>query len=246
MDKYIEPISKKENAALDMDDSFSLPVKASNRGIVRIGVVGSKRGIGTTTTAIQFVKYLNTCEPGSAAYLEYNQTGYLDNLLNTYILDDEDTRLERYLFKGVELYKDPKKLSVLPKYDYMIYDYGSVEDIIDLSSLYEKDLILLVGGAKPNANEMGKMTMAMKMVYDQKNVFYLFNFIHPQEQKDVLQVQGDLADRTYFIKYAPSPFILNQDHISLFHDILTRPLEISKEVGKSKKLLQRLFPRGRE
>jgi len=238
-DEIVEPKNEDVDESEEVfPNTFIIP-KATP---MKIAVVGSKRGIGTTTAAIQLVKYLNSCEPGSAAYLEYNQTGYLDNLENTYILDHEDHELEKYVFKSVEMYKNPRKLALLPQYDYMIYDYGSVEDIVDLSSLYEKDHIILVGGAKPNANEMGKMTIAMKMVYDQKNVFYLFNFIHQQEQKGVIEMQGELADNTGFISYAPSPFILNPDHSKLYHSILTRPKK-SDEHQQRKTIFQRVFPK---
>lgn len=229
-------------SATPVDEMYSFYQKKS-KDTIRIAAVGSKRGIGTTTAAIQLVKYLNGVEPGTAAYLEYNQTGYMDNLQKTYIVENENQELESFVFKNVELYKNPRKLTLIPKYDYLIYDYGSVEDIIDMSSVYEKDYILLIGGAKPNSNEIGKMTMAMRLVYDQKNVFYLFNFIHEQEKEDVLEAQEDLRKKTFFLGYTPSPFILNAENSGMFYKILTMP-EAEPEIEKSHKILKRIFPKG--
>lgn len=251
IDKYLEPAAEEtkepEVKAEENIVSYIKKTKINKKmeGTIRIAVVGSKRSIGTTTAAIQFVKYLNGIEPGTAAYLEYNQTGYVENFRNTYILDSEDTERECVTFKSVEMYMNPRKLSLLPIYDYLIYDYGSIEDIMDLSSVYEKDLIILVGGAKPNANEMGKMTMAMKMLYDQKNVFYLFNFVHPQEQPFVLEIQENKSDHTYFLDYAPSPFVVNPNHGKVFFEILNTPQEDNMEEMPKKKFMSRLFPGGR-
>lgn len=213
------------------------------RGGVKIAVVGSKREIGTTTLAIQLIKFLNGREDGCAAYLEYNNTGYVERLRNTYILDEERTENDCILFRNVEIYYNPRKMpEILSQgYDYLVYDYGSIEDLNELLSVFEKDLILLVGGAKPNSNEINKMTNAMRSVFDQKNVFYLFNHVHPHIRNDVLKAQGEKSNRTYFMEYAPEPFLYNAEYDAIFLEILQSDYEKVDVTQGKRKRLSRLF-----
>lgn len=207
--------------------------------VLRIAVAGSQRRIGTTTVALQLVKYLNLQKEDSAIYLEYNGTGYVSACRQRYE-PQEEPELCGIRFQHTRLYENPQKLSELLSlgYSYIIYDYGSLKEGADRSSIFEKDRILLVGGSKPN--ELAAMTDAIRDVLDQKQVFYLFNYLFDRqvEQRWVLDQMKSKADHTFFLASAPDPFTYHPKHGEVFESILrSEPERMVKESRQ-----QRLFP----
>lgn len=207
--------------------------------VLRIAVAGSQRRIGTTTAALQLVKFLNLQQEDSAIYLEYNGTGYVDACRNQYQVQEEP-ELSGIRFRNVRLYENPQKLSELLScgYSYIIYDYGSLKEGADRSSIFEKDRLLLVGGGK--LGELAPMTDAIRDVLDQKQVFYLFNYLHDctKEQEDVRKLMRGSDAHTFFLSSAPDPFTYNPDHSPIFERILR---EEPKQVVKESRQHQ-LFP----
>lgn len=207
----------------------------------KIAIVGSKPYIGTTTVCLQLVKHLNTLEEYNAAYIEHNNTGYIDCVQQLYIMDAEDPAIGRISLQNMDLYYDIRKLpEVLSRgYSYLIYDYGDITQLPDYSSILEKDIILLIGGIK--ANERVDMTEAMKMVYDQKNVFYLFNHVPAGDREYVRKEQAEKAVKTYFMPYTPDPFTYNPDTAELFNCILQSDYQRLDVTGGKGKKIRRLF-----
>lgn len=209
--------------------------------IQKIAVVGSKRGIGTTTAALQLVKYLNDKHAESAIYVEMNDLHYVDALENYYNCESADPDAAVCKLGGVLLSKDIKKLDRLEyKYPYYIYDYGSIQDNGDPVSLYEKDIIFLVGGIK--ANEIKDTTDAIDRLYTKQNVLYIMNFISERSRENALDFMEDKAKKTYFMDIARDPFVLSAKNKEIFEAAF---VELNKEkpdgIKFKKSKLRRIF-----
>lgn len=232
-----------EKIEMPPKDTFHVQnVKRKPGSIVKIAVVGSQSRIGTTTTALQLAKFLNLQQDGSAAYMEYDQSGYTLNCKKLYDCSREPSGLGGVAIQNVDMYYDSRKINDICRqgYDFLIYDYGNIEKVQNISSLFEKDLILLVCGAK--ANEFQKTTDAIRRVFDQKQVFYIFNYVFSEkDQSWVRNQQGPKSDQTYFMQQVPDIFVYNPDHDAMFFQILNTDYEQKDIVSGKKGKLRRIF-----
>lgn len=188
---------------------------------LRIAVVGSQSRIGTTTAALQLTIWLNQQAARRAAYLEYNRSGYLASLQTLCRCAGEDRRMQSIRYQNTDLYQNPERISDIAQqgYRYLVYDYGALQAVRDRASLYEKDRILLVAGAKPG--ELEQATEAIRKLYSQKHADYLFNFLFtPEEQRSIRDLQEHLNQRTFFLAPASDPFVFCPEHAAIFSAIL--------------------------
>ena len=216
----MEPVQtdSKQQAAAHLIPEQKQPFHPSP---LRIAVVGSQSRIGTTTAALQLTIWLNQQEAHCAAYLEYNRSGYLASLQTLCRCEGEDRRMQSIRYQNTELYQNPERISDIAQqgYRYLVYDYGALQAVRERASLYEKDRILLVAGAKPG--EMEQATEAIRELYSQKHADYLFNFLFtPEEQRSIRDLQEHLNQRTFFLAPASDPFVLCPEHAAIFSAIL--------------------------
>lgn len=207
--------------------------------ITKIAVIGAKEYIGTTTVCLQLVKYLNSEREASAAYIELNKSRYIRNLQEYFDPQRMDDSLSSICMNGVAMFSDPRKMpEILSEgYCWYIYDYGSIGFVNDLSSIYEKDLIILVGGMK--ANEVIQTTEAMKELFGQRNMFYIMNFVPQSSRKKVLDLMEGAAEKTYFLESCFDPFVYNIENGKIFDAILKS--DYKPVVSKKNRKLGRLF-----
>lgn len=172
--------------------------------ITTISVAGTMARIGTTTQALQIVKYL-MFNGYKVAYIEMNRTGYT-KVLAEYFESEVDEELSKVTIENTDMFYDPGKISEILKlrYDYYVYDFGVFEDTDYNKNWYlEKDIKVMVGGTK--ANEIIKTTEILGNTF-YSDVYYLMSFIDEAEKNDVLELMKEKAERTFFPVYTPNPF----------------------------------------
>lgn len=172
-----------------------------------IGVAGALHRMGTTTQAIQMIKYLQL-HGKSACYLEMNETGYCKSLEEWFQVEEKDAYLGRITVFGVDLfYKSSMLAEVLKeKYDYFIYDYGTYSDTsFNRTSYMEKDIKVMVVGS--GAAEMAATGSILQSEF-YKNIEYVYNLVPEGEQKEILALMEEKEEQTHFSGYAPDPFFL--------------------------------------
>lgn len=147
-----------------------------------IGIAGSIKRMGTTTQALQIVKYL-LFKGYKAAYYEMNNHKFVLSVAEAYsdVSKDDVDGLVKY--QSVDMYYKAEKLKEVQNkdYDYIVYDFGvySEHDFNKVSFL-EKDIQIFVVGSKPD--EFSQTYNVIKNNF-YNNVFYIFNFTSENEKK---------------------------------------------------------------
>lgn len=232
--------SGNENSSEGSNETLYL--KKKTRGVTKVAVVGVMNRIGTTTVAIQLVKYINQIEERSGAYLECNESGYVQALRNVYDVENEDENLSKVTFNNVDLYSNPRKVGDIFQqgYNFLIYDYGSLSNNTIPNSIYDKDIIIVVGGGEPD--EVNALTETIRNI-EQKNVFYIFNFVPKYDQEEIMALMLDAKLKTFFLEYTPDRFVYNPKHKLAFNSILNSDYEVKDVTNGKNKRLGRLFNR---
>ena len=217
-----------------------------------IGIAGACHRIGTTTQAIQIVKYLNL-KGYKACYVEMNGYKYPNMYLTRreepeigYVLkaklaldfDYEDQDLGLVTINGVDMYyKEDRLADVMEKkYDFFIYDYGTyTENGFNKASFLKDDINILCVGA--NAIELDyTLNIIQNVSYDRSNL--LFSFTAESDQTEIVKLMGDFnsGNRSYFTEYTPNPFVFsNQNLFDKMLNIEERVEEGAEEKPKKKK-----------
>lgn len=197
--------------------------KASVLNLKTVALAGTQHRIGTTTQAVQIVKYLNYLGH-TACYVELNNNKYLDanarsgsirslSLVEKYALFGEKYD-NKVVFSGVDMYTGQAGLSesIRTQYEYMVFDYGSVtEQDFDRTAFAKDDIRIFVGGCKPT--EMDSLeTMLSIPLYSDANV--MISFAPEGEQESILKLISEVRNTVnkndvrpvMFCPYTPNPF----------------------------------------
>ena len=206
---------------------------------LKIAVIGAMRRIGTTTVALQLVKHLNDQEEHAAAYLQYNNSDFITDLKEICCADVDTGKPDKITFANTDIFSDPRKVNgiISSGYQYIVYDYGDIKSISQ-SSAFEKDIIILVGGAEPD--EIRAMTAAME-VFNQKNVFYFFNFTPLSDREELLDMMEGYRNKTFFLDYIPDKFCYNPDLGGAFARMMESDYEVEDLTTGKEKRLGRIF-----
>ena len=206
---------------------------------LKIAVIGSMRRIGTTTVALQLVKHLNDQEEHAAAYLQYNNSDFITDLKEICCADVDTGKPDKITFANTDIFSDPRKVSgiISSGYQYIVYDYGDIKSISQ-SSAFEKDIIIIVGGGEPD--EIRAMTAAME-VFNQKNVFYFFNFTPFSDREELLDMMEGYRNKTFFLDYIPDKFCYNPDLGGAFARMMESDYEVEDLTTGKEKRLGRIF-----
>ena len=78
---------------------------------LKIAVIGAMRRIGTTTVALQLVKYLNDQEEHAAAYLQYNNSDFITDLKEICCADVDTGKPDKITFANTDIFSDPRKVN---------------------------------------------------------------------------------------------------------------------------------------
>lgn len=206
---------------------------------LKIAVIGAMRRIGTTTVALQLVKHLNDQEEHAAAYLQYNNSDFITDLKEICCVDQDAGKPDKITFANTDIFSDPRKVSgiISSGYQYIVYDYGDIKSISQ-SSAFEKDIIIIVGGGEPD--EIRAMTAAME-VFNQKNVFYFFNFTPFSDREELLDMMEGYRNKTFFLDYIPDKFCYNPDLGGAFARMMESDYEVEDLTTGKEKRLGRIF-----
>lgn len=215
------------------------PIPRNGMRTIKIAVIGSMRRIGTTTVALQLVKHLNDQEEHAAAYLQYNNSDFITDLKEICCADQDTGKPDKITFANTDIFSDPRKVSgiISSGYQYIVYDYGDIKSISQ-SSAFEKDIIIIVGGGEPD--EIRAMTAAME-VFNQKNVFYFFNFTPLSDREELLDMMEGYRNKTFFLDYIPDKFCYNPDLGGAFARMMESDYEVEDLTTGKEKRLGRIF-----
>ena len=169
-----------------------------------IGIVGAIARMGTTTQAIQFIKYF-LFTGHSAAYIQMNNHHWVEDLAEAYSDAEHDEEMGCVSYQGVDMYYRLDKLREVKKeYEYLVYDYGvNSEHDFNKVSFLEKDVQIFVVGSMPG--EFDKTYEVIKSSFYQ-TVYYIFNFVAKAEQKDLLELMAGKEEYTFFAGEGRDPF----------------------------------------
>lgn len=139
---------------------------------------------------------------------------------------------------GMEMYYDVSQIGDITsqKYDFYIYDFGTVEELTDseLASFMNKDLKFIILGSKVwEYKYMYQCFQKAKISDTQDNLYCIFNFTKPEEQKSIKEQMGNL--NVYFNEFQPDPF--EKKNVSYLENILQRYINDYnfEEIEKKKK-----------
>lgn len=201
-----------------------------------IAIAGACRRIGTTTMAVQVIRYIQM-QGKTACYIQMNDSSYINDMKDWYTVT-EDKELGLVTFQGVDHYYDLNKIrNVIEKhYDYYVYDYGTYFDgNFNKVSFLERDIQIFVVGSEP-----GEMTDTRKILessfYNTSN--YVFNFTSEADRKDLKEMMEEKAEQTYFIENIPDKYVYvpNECYEKMIHIV---PVQEETAVPKKKGLFRR-------
>lgn len=204
---------------------------------IMIAFAGAGRRIGVTTQAMQTILFLKN-QDRKVALIEYHGRTALEMYLEitsekSYVLHDEN----HFQLYGTDIYRNANAfLKVKNTYDYLVFDYGALEDIKDITSFLDKDIVVVVGGVKPF--ESNQLSQAFSV--DDGTINYIFSFVPTADKKDVKNLMEESGNHTYFAPYTPDYFSYCGDD-----DIYTAITKIHSRVttGQAKKAFG-LFRKG--
>lgn len=219
------------------------PSGAGSRRQITVAFCGSMSRIGTTTQALQAVKFLSlhnlkTC------YIEMNDSGFIKDLMVIYGNIQHDRMMGCVTYSGVDLYYDRTKISEILKLDYdaYIFDFGNLSiESFNFVSFLERTIRCVIGGTKPQ--EIVSMRKTLDLLFSQPDINYIFSFSDPGEHQDILDLMDERKDHTFFATYNPDPFSYSSQNNSYFEKIFESILPAPETAQPAEKKKFSLFRR---
>jgi hypothetical protein len=183
-----------------------------------IAVAGCLGRIGTTTQAMQIIKYLSLMGYRSC-YVEMNRHGYIDGVKELYNNIKEDKKTKRVTFEGIDMFKQENiaEISKL-EYEYLVKDYGSVADpVFEKISFLEQNFRIFCGGIKP-----GEINYVYNMLLNQTYAAtgYIFNFVPNSDREAIKEMMEDKRDLTFFAGYVPDAYSYSATANQIYRTLL--------------------------
>ncbi len=176
-----------------------------------VAVVGCMPRIGTTTQALQIVKYL-MLNGYKACYIEFNNHGYVDAIKEWFDVDT-DPELGRVTYGSVDMFNDLTKLKAVLKqgYDYYVYDYGERSDTgFNKVSFLERDIQIFVCGGKPSELKYTEKAIESAFYHD---ALYVFSFVPENDAEDIKNIMRSKKDKTFIAPLCADPFVYSNSDI---------------------------------
>ncbi|MGN0173666.1 MAG: hypothetical protein ACI39F_04420 [Acutalibacteraceae bacterium] len=229
------PIEDTALNVVDEDTSPDLPAQEKTINSYRtIAVAGCCSRIGTTTQAMQIIKYL-TLMGYKACYIEMNNNEYVRKIAEYFTDATENGDYDFIEYEKIKMYDKKENIAEILQqdFDFFVYDFGSFTDrAFNTISFAEKNIKLVVCGTK--ASEIDYTNAVIQRTYN-TDCYYLFNFCHHNERKDVLEMMSDKASKTIFLPYSPDPFTYNTASNNLYKNIdFDKALDVPKKAKKKR------------
>lgn len=196
-----------------------------------IAVAGACSRIGTTTNAIQFIRYIQLCGK-RACYIQMNSNDYIQSM-KTWFNVEEDEEIGRVTYQGIDhYYKLDKIREIMQKnYDFYVYDYGVYFDTdFNRVSFQEKDKQVFVVGSDQSEMQY-TYNIIQSAFYEMVN--YIFSFTSDADKKDILEMMDEKAEKTYFATYVPDKYVFAPNDI--YSAIVPIDEEVPQKEEKKKK-----------
>lgn len=172
-----------------------------------IHIAGVMPRIGTTTLALQMVRFLRETGGYEACYVEMSRQNYIWGCTQIYGDVASDKATGKTVCMGVPMYPGERLESLVggaQQYDFVICDFGSVSDkVFDKRRFAGGDCGILVCGNKPNEVFRTEDAIADQAYEDALTVF---NFTEPADQEDIRGMMAGRGATTEFMPYIPDPF----------------------------------------
>ena len=225
-------------------DSLHDTIDAVNRmeeqrkiqSIQYIAVAGTQSRIGTTTQAMQIVKYLNY-KGQKACYIEYGSDNLLGKLKDMY-KKIEELPAGGISYNGVDLYKISAINTVRKSgYTHLVYDFGSMQsNDFAATGFMDKDAIkVIVAGIDEKEIEHTDRVLDMPYYYD---AHFIFSFVAPEDQREVSEKMLKRSGAVHYAAYTPDKFVYTPKNNPIYESLI--PLE---DPQKKKGLLSSIFNR---
>lgn len=205
-----------------VDEAIEKDNASKNMAQTIIAVAGCCKRIGTTTQAIQIVKYLQF-RGHTACYIEMNDSRFVPSVGSLYDIKPapEDLALRKITYNGVDMFAYPDRIGEIRAlgYEYLVYDFGSITTATGNSIIQflEKDIKIIVGGVAPSELEAMQAVLNKTIM---QNVYYVFSFVHENDFKEVLELQDTKAASTVFAQYTPDYFVYTSSSNSIYDTII--------------------------
>ena len=167
-----------------------------------IAIAGAGQRIGTTTQALQISMYLRS-QNKSVALVEMHDHPCLKSYADVY--SDAFICKTHCVINGNTIYFSPESLPTIQKeYEYLILDFGSFNQC-SISEFLKADVKIISCGIKPWETEQINNTFR-----DNDGSFqYLFSFVPPADEKDIVKQMEEFSQNTFFAPYSPDMFQYN-------------------------------------
>lgn len=204
---------------------------------ISVGIAGSMERIGTTTQALQIVKYLQY-KGKKVVFIQMNQGCYIEAMKQVYAEIDTMEDHESIQYQGVKMVPERQLGHVLKEdYEYYIYDYSNMSSPgFNRASFLEKDVQIVVCGSSPT--ELSQVIPVLtNPIYE--NVYFIFSFVDTNEQVSVLDMMQERREKTFFAAYAPDPFLYTPQMQTTYDLLIPAQPEVIQNEEKRPK---RFFP----
>lgn len=192
-------VSVLKQKLLDLNQKSAKAKNQSGKSIT-IAVAGTQERIGTTHLGILITTFY-TKKSMKALYMEKNESCHISTILYRY----QQSKSKDGVYLIHNCYMLPNYHINLPfqseTYPVKIFDYGKLHEN-NYEDFLKADIKLLVCGGKEW--ELTETEKALKMVYQNKDMKYLFNFVDGSRFREILKYMGKLP--CYRIPYEPDPF----------------------------------------
>lgn len=217
-------------------------LKTDEDKVKKIGVMGTQRRIGTTTYALQLVKYFQK-NGYKACYIEANETKYLMDLMRAYNIADFDEKYGRIQYDNIDHYELSDMLNeIVDLYDYAVFDFGCMDEAYYRDLYLEMNKKICVAGTG-----VSETSLTLKILDNPfyRNVDYILNYSNINEAaiKNIFSNQNN-----YYINnsYIPNGYKLEDE--SLYQKLIpVKNLNPDEQIRSNKKsFFANLFSNSKE
>lgn len=204
---------------IEEKEEAKLVQESQQEKIVTIGVAGTQYRIGTTTQALQLVRYCMS-KGYNAAYIEINDTNFIEKCCELYA--DVEISNDCVIYNDLHMYRYDKITEVLKNYDILVCDYGAITSpSFNKISFATQQMKFLVAGTKP-----GEITAVQNTLQSPayNEAAYIFSFVPESDQKDILEMMCEKQDSVIFAATCFDPFDYvqcNYDKLLSLDDVTT-------------------------
>lgn len=222
VDAYRIPEQQSANEFVSAAEKFSYKT---------VSVAGCMARIGTTSVAIQLVKFFQS-QGKTACFIDNSNTGYMELSKNYYLTDDADEQMNRITLEGIDIYynvtAEIMQQIYIKNYNFIVFDVGNIsENTAKQTEFLQKDYRILCTGCKPN--ESIALEKLLQNIYQTK-IAYMYSFVPKNERDGIMEDVKGLNQKCYFTPYFDECYSLTSDSIPLFKDIFNDVFPADEEI----------------